>query len=99
MPFQHLQDMERHGSRRAGDLLATARQVVELLPADLDRGVHWRDLLAWAAKLRQHRLDSVRGHLFGTGSAGDAALDIVAVGLDAKGYFGQVGLGGVVEEL
>ena len=32
-------------------------------------------------------------------SAGDAALDIVAVGLDAEGHFGQVGLGGVVEEL
>ena len=61
--------------------------------------MHRGHLLAGAAKARQRRLDSVRGQLFGTGDAGDAALDIVAVGLDAKGHFGQVGLGGVVEEL
>ncbi|MCC2629219.1 MAG: hypothetical protein K0S14_2869 [Thermomicrobiales bacterium] len=61
--------------------------------------MHRRDLLARAAKVREHRLDSVRGHFFDTGGTGDTALDIVAVGLDAKGHFGQVGLGGVVEEL
>ena len=57
------------------------------------------NLLAGTAEARQRRLDSVRGHLLGIGSAGDTALDIVAVGLDAEGHVGQVGLGGVVEEL
>ncbi len=98
VPLQHLQAGERHGSRRARDLLTAARQIVELLATDLDRGVHRGYLLAGAAKARQHRFDSVRGQLRGTGDTGDTTLDIVAVGLDAEGHVGQVGLGGVVEE-
>ena len=78
-------------ARLPRNFLPGARQLVELLPADLDRGIHRRHLLLRAEKARQDSRQRLRGNVCGL-LVQHRAGDVLRVGHDAGTQRGKVGL-------
>ena len=86
--------MEDDGARGADDLLTAPGEIIQALAADLDGTVHRGDLGLLTAKGGEDRLETLGGDVAGIGLANQAAVDVVAVGLDAEDDLGEIRLGG-----
>jgi hypothetical protein len=94
LPGEQFEPVEDDRPRRPLDRLAAAGDLVEALAADLDRGVHRRNLRLWSEEAGQRGLDRGGIERGGVADGGHLALGVLGLRLDPERDPSDVGLGG-----